>query len=326
MDNNTQDQDVTVLVDQTTGMPMFPNDQQPTSQPVPPVNQPVYPNAQQPMGQPVYGQPMNQTNYTNMQQPMGQSGYGQPMNHTGYPNMQQPMGQPGYGQQMNHTGYPNMQQPMGQPGYGQPMNQTGYPNMQQQMGQSGYGQQPQYGGYQNNYAGPNNGMTPGMKVNPKVLAIVAAIIVVAILAIVFVPKLFAGGKDKDPFHGLELGMDRKEVCKELGIKDNSDDEYLYADVDAFGVPGRLQMVFDDDELDRCNWYVDDYDCDSEKEFEKAAENIEKTYTKKYGKPDKDTDGDETKYVWEDDDYEFELAVDENDFVLRWDESASSIWD
>ncbi len=258
--NNMQDQDVTVLVDQNTGAP-------------------VYPNSQSNMGQ-----SMNQTGYTSPQPGMGQQAYGQPMNQAGYQNMQ-----------------PNMGQPMGQQPYGQQMNQ-------------GY--------YQNNYNGTNNNMTPGMKINPKILGIVVGVILVIILCVVFIPKLFKGKGDPDtnPFDGLEIGMERELVIEKFDIDDDGDD-YQYADVEAFGVTGNLQIVFYDDELSRCNWYVDDYQCDSEKQFEQAAEDIEEHYTDLYGKPDKEEDGDELECVWVDDenDVEYELEVDDNEIVLRMDE-------
>ncbi len=296
--NNMQDQDVTVLVDQNTGAPMYPNSQMN-------VNQPSYTSPQPDMSQQAYGQSMNQTGYPNMQSGMSQQAYGQSMNQTGYSNMQPGMGQQVYGQQMNQTGYPNMQPGMGQQPYGQPMNQ-------------GYNQ-----GYnQNNYGAANNNMTPGMKINPKILAIVAGVILVIILGVIFIPKLFKekDNPEKNPFDGLEIGMDRELVIEKFDIDDDGDD-YQYAEVEAFDVEGDLQIIFDDDELSRCNWYVEDYQCDSQEAFEKVAEEMEEHYTDLYGKPEKDDDGSRVEYTWIDEknDIEYRLDVKDYEIVLRMDE-------
>ncbi len=245
---------------------------------VQPQMQPGFEQAQQ--YQPGYGQPQMQPNYGQPQQ-----GYGQSQQSYGQPQMQ-----PGYGQSQQGFVQPQMQ-----PGYGQPQQMYGQP---QQM----YGQ-PQ--------------ASPKKPINKKAVAIVASVLVVAILAIIFIPKLFKNNS-KTPFDGIKVGMTMSEVSKALDIEPEFDEDTWYKrDVEAFGAVGRLQIVFDyDDVLDRVNWYVDEEDCKSSKAYNNAITEIKDYYTDKYGKPEYEKEDNE--YTWEASlGIEYELEINEDDFVLRY---------
>lgn len=253
--------------------------------------------------QPQQGFVQPQMNYDQAQQM--QPGYGQSQPQSGYGQPQQM-----YGQQQMQPGYGQVQ-----PGYGQPQMQPGYSQVQ-----PGYGQpqmQPGYGQPQQMYGQPQ--MQPGPKkpINKKMVAIVASVAVVAILAIVLIPKLFKGNA-KTPFDGIKVGMTMSEVSKALDIEPEFDEDTWYKrDVEAFGAVGRLQIVFDyDDVLDRVNWYVDEEDCKSSKAYNNAISEIKDYYTDKYGKPEYEKEDNE--YTWEASlGIEYELEINDEDFVLRY---------
>lgn len=261
------------------------------------------------------GQPMDNQSYAQPQQAYdpSQMNYGQQqMNYQqGYPQQQMNYQQPqqGYDQsQMQYQQPQQMQQPYGQQ-YQQP--QQGYvqPQMQYQQMQQGYGQ-PQM-----NYGQPQVPAGPKKPVNKKAIIIAAAVLAVAILAIIFIPKLFKGSS-QTPFDDIELGMSYKEVSKKLDMDGGfSDDTWYVRGHQAFGVGGKLQLVFDsDNKLDRVNWYVDVSDCASAEQYDDAVEEIKDYYTDKYGKPEID-DG---EYSWElPNDLEYELEIDDYGFVLRY---------
>ena len=232
-------------------------------------------------------------------------------NQAGFVQPQQGFVQPQQGFVQPQQGFAQPQQ-----GFAQPQQMYGQPQMQYQNMQPGYGQQPYM---QPGYGQPQGPTGPKKPVNMKAVGIVAAVLVVVILAVVFIPKLFGksgSGKSETPFDGIKLGMTMKEVEKALDIEgDYSDDTWYKEDVKAFGVEGRLQIVFDyDGVLDRVNWYVDEEDCKTLKQYNKAIEEIEKYYTDKYGEPEKDGD----EYNWElPMDLEYELELQDDGFVLRY---------
>ncbi len=269
------------------------------------------------------GQPMDNQGYAQPQQAYdpSQMNYGQPQQdyQQGYPqqqmNYQQPQmnyGQPqmqGYDQsQMQYQQSQQMQQPYGQQMQYQNMQQGyGQPQMQYQNMQQGYGQ-PQM-----NYGQPQMPAGPKKPVNKKAIIIAAAVLVVAILAIILVPKLFKDSS-KTPFDDIEIGMSYKEVSKKIDMETGYGAEYAYG-IEGFGVTGELQIIFDSDEkLDHVNWYVDEDDCDSSKQYEAAIEAIKDYYTDEYGKPEVDED----EYSWElSNDLEYELEINDYGFILRY---------
>ena len=226
---------------------------------------------------------------------------GQPIEGQGFvqPQMQQ------YGQSQQGFEQPQMQQQYGQP-------------QQYQQMQQPYGQPQQHQQYQQPYGQPQMQVGPKKPVNKKAIAIVASVLVVAILAIVLVPKLFKD-KQKTPFDGLKMGMSMQEVAVALDIEPEFDESTWYKrDVEAFGAVGRLQIIFNyDDEFDHVNWYVDREDCSSSKAYDKAIEEIKDYYTDKYGEPEYDPE--ENEYNWElSMGLEYELEIqDEDEFVLRY---------
>ncbi|MBO5387468.1 MAG: hypothetical protein J6A59_04935 [Lachnospiraceae bacterium] len=268
--------------------------------------------------QPQQGFVQPQMNY-NQAQPQMQSGYGQAQSGYGQPQMQSGYGQaqPGYGQPQMQSGYVQAQ-----PGYGQPQMQSGYGQVQPGYGQPqmqpGYGQaQPGYGQPQQMYGQSQMQAGPKKPINKKMIAIVASIAVVAILAIIFIPKLLKGDAET-PFDDIKVGMTMAEVSKALDIEPEFDEDTWYKrDVEAFGAVGRLQIVFDyDDVLDRVNWYVDEEDCKSSKAYNNAISEIKDYYTDEYGKPEYDKEDNE--YTWEASlGIEYELEINDEDFVLRY---------
>ncbi len=246
-----------------------------------------------------------------------QAGYAQPQQ--GFVQPQQGFVQPQQMYQQPQQGYAQPQQMYQQPqqGYAQP--QQMYQQPQQMYGQPQQYQQMQqpYSQPQMGYGQPQNQMAPKKPLNKKAIGIGAAVLLVIILAIIVVPKLFGGSsKNNTPFDDVKLGMTKKEVAKVITTNtDYEEDTWYDRECKAFGVEGRLQIVFNyDDEVDRINWYVDEADCESSKAYEKAVEDIKEYYTDKYGRPE--VDGDE--YNWElPMDLEYELEIDGDGFVLRY---------
>ena len=230
-------------------------------------------------------------NYQNNGQPMYGQGFVQPQQGFVQPQMnydqaQQQM-QPGYGQSQPQPGYGQLQM---QPGYGQPQQMSGQPQLQP---------------------------VPKKPINKNMVAIVASIAVVAILAIIFIPKLLKGDAET-PFDDIKVGMTMAEVSKALDIEPEfGEDTWYKRDVEAFGAVGRLQIVFDyDDVLDRVNWYVDEDDCKSSKAYNNAISEIKDYYTDKYGKPEYEKEDNE--YTWEASlEIEYELEINDEYFVLRY---------
>ncbi len=232
----------------------------------------------------------------------------------GFVQPQQGFVQPQQGFAQPQQGFVQPQQGFAQPQQGFAQPQMQYQNMQQPYGQQPYGQsQMNYG--QQPYGQPS--VAPKKPLNKKAIGIGAAVVLVIILAIVFVPKLFGGSSsNKTPFDKVKLGMTKDEVKKVIDMDDDYDDDTWYdRECKAFGVEGRLQIVFDyDGVVDRINWYVDEDDCESSKAYDKAVEDIKEYYTDKYGKPEKDGD----EYNWElPMNLEYELEMESDGFVLRY---------
>ncbi len=234
---------------------------------------------QQTYGQQGYGQQgYGQQGYG--QQTYGQQGYGQQTyGQQGY-DQQQTYGQQEYGQQQTYgqQGY-GQQQTYGQQGYGQQQTygQQGY-DQQQMYSQQGYGQQQMYGQQDYDQAMaegqiPGNGGTDVPGKSKKTLIIVlscvaAAIIVLTVLGIIFVPGIVSKSKAKKAVNEYVSNIEDLKVGKVLGmtapkglIKDVMCDIAKEMDADEEDIR-ELREDFDDeysDMLDSIDEEIDDED-------------------------------------------------------------------
>ena len=239
---------------------------------------------QQGYGQQTYGQQgYGQQGYSQQgygQQTYGQQGYGQQTyGQQGY-DQQQTYGQQEYGQQQTYgqQGY-GQQQTYGQQGYGQQQTygQQGY-DQQQMYSQQGYGQQQMYGQQDYDQAMaegqiPGNGGTDVPGKSKKTLIIVlscvaAAIIVLTVLGIIFVPGIVSKSKAKKAVNEYVSNIEDLKVGKVLGmtapkglIKDVMCDIAKEMDADEEDIR-ELREDFDDeysDMLDSIDEEIDDED-------------------------------------------------------------------
>ena len=218
---------------------------------------------QQTYGQQVYGQQgYDQQQGYGQQQTYGQQEYGQQTyGQQGYG--QQTYGQQVYGQQQTYgqQGY-NQQQMYGQQGYGQ----QGY-NQQQMYGQQDYDQAMAEGQI------PGNGGTDVPGKSKKTLIIVlscvaAAIIVLTVLGIIFVPGIVSKSKAKKAVNEYVSNIEDLKVGKVVGmtapkglIKDVMCDIAKEMDADEDDIR-ELREDFDDDYsdmLDSMDEEIDDED-------------------------------------------------------------------
>ena len=234
---------------------------------------------QQTYGQQGYGQQgYGQQGYG--QQTYGQQGYGQQTyGQQGY-DQQQTYGQQEYGQQQTYgqQGY-GQQQTYGQQGYGQQQTygQQGY-DQQQMYSQQGYGQQQMYGQQDYDQAMaegqiPGNGGTDVPGKSKKTLIIVlscvaAAIIVLTVLGIIFVPGIVSKSKAKKAVNEYVSNIEDLKVGKVVGmtapkglIKDVMCDIAKEMDADEDDIR-EIREDFDDeysDMLDSIDEEIDDED-------------------------------------------------------------------
>ena len=203
------------------------------------------------------------------QQMYGQQGYGQ-----------QTYGQQGYAQQQTYGQQEyGQQQTYGQQGYGQQQTygQQGYAQ-QQTYGQQGYGQQQMYGQQDYDQAMaegqiPGDGGTDVPGKSKKTLIIVlscvaAAIIVLTVLGIIFVPGIVSKSKAKKAVNEYVSNIEDLKVGKVLGmtapkglIKDVMCDIAKEMDADEEDIR-ELREDFDDDYndmLDSIDEEIDDED-------------------------------------------------------------------
>ena len=240
---------------------------------------------QQTYGQQEYGQQgYGQQQLYGQQQTYGQQGYGQQTyGQQGY-DQQQTYGQQGYGQQTyGQQGY-GQQQTYGQQGYDQQQTygQQGYGQQQtygqQGYGQQGYGQQQMYGQQDYDQAMaegqiPGDGGTDVPGKSKKTLIIVlscvaAAIIVLTVLGIIFVPGIVSKSKAKKAVNEYVSNIEDLKVGKVLGmtapkglIKDVMCDIAKEMDADEEDIR-ELREDFDDDYndmLDSIDEEIDDED-------------------------------------------------------------------
>ena len=177
---------------------------------------------QQTYGQQGYGQQTyGQQGYG--QQTYGQQGYGQQQTYGQQGYGQQTYGQQGYGQQQTYGQQEYGQQTYGQQGYGQ----QGYDQQQmygqQTYGQQGYDQQQMYGQQDYDQAMaegqiPGNGGTDVPGKSKKTLIIVlscvaAAIIVLTVLGIIFVPGIVSKSKAKKAVNEYVSNIEDLKVGK-----------------------------------------------------------------------------------------------------------------
>ena len=221
---------------------------------------------QQGYGQQTYGQQVYGQQGYDQQQGYGQQGYGQQeygqqtYGQQGYG--QQTYGQQVYGQQVyGQQGY-DQQQMYGQQGYGQ----QGY-NQQQMYGQQDYDQAMAEGQI------PGNGGTDVPGKSKKTLIIVlscvaAAIIVLTVLGIIFVPSIVSKSKAKKAVNEYVSNIEDLKVGKVVGmtapkglIKDVMCDIAKEMDADEDDIR-ELREDFDDDYsdmLDSMDEEIDDED-------------------------------------------------------------------
>ena len=228
---------------------------------------------QQTYGQQVYGQQgYDQQQGYGQQQTYGQQEYGQ-----------QTYGQQGYGQQTYGQQVYGQQQTYGQQGYGQQVyGQQGYDQQQmygqQGYGQQGYNQQQMYGQQDYDQAMaegqiPGNGGTDVPGKSKKTLIIVlscvaAAIIVLTVLGIIFVPGIVSKSKAKKAVNEYVSNIEDLKVGKVVGmtapkglIKDVMCDIAKEMDADEDDIR-ELREDFDDDYsdmLDSMDEEIDDED-------------------------------------------------------------------
>ena len=235
---------------------------------------------QQTYGQQEYGQQgYGQQQLYGQQQTYGQQGYGQQTyGQQGY-DQQQTYGQQGYGQQTYGQQEYGQQQTYGQQGYGQQQTygQQGY-DQQQTYGQQGYDQQQMYGQQDYDQAMaegqiPGNGGTDVSGKSKKTLMIVlscvaAAIIVLTVLGIIFVPGIVSKSKAKKAVNEYVSNIEDLKVGKVLGmtapkglIKDVMCDIAKEMDADEDDIR-EIREDFDDeysDMLDSIDEEIDDED-------------------------------------------------------------------
>ena len=237
---------------------------------------------QQGYGQQTYGQQGYGQQGYDLQQMYGQQGYGQQQTYGQQGYGQQGYGQQGYGQQTyGQQGYGQQgygQQTYGQQGYGQ----QGYDQQQmygqQTYGQQGYDQQQMYGQQDYDQAMaegqiPGNGGTDVPGKSKKTLIIVlscvaAAIIVLTVLGIIFVPGIVSKSKAKKAVNEYVSNIEDLKVGKVVGmtapkglIKDVMCDIAKEMDADEDDIR-ELREDFDDeysDMLDSIDEEIDDED-------------------------------------------------------------------
>lgn len=233
---------------------------------------------QQTYGQQVYGQQgYDQQQGYGQQQTYGQQEYGQQTyGQQGYG--QQTYGQQVYGQQQTYGQQVYGQQVYGQQGYDQQQmyGQQGYG--QQTYGQQGYNQQQMYGQQDYDQAMaegqiPGNGGTDVPGKSKKTLIIVlscvaAAIIVLTVLGIIFVPGIVSKSKAKKAVNEYVSNIEDLKVGKVVGmtapkglIKDVMCDIAKEMDADEDDIR-ELREDFDDDYsdmLDSMDEEIDDED-------------------------------------------------------------------
>ena len=173
---------------------------------------------QQGYGQQTYGQQGYGQQGYDQQQMYGQQGYGQQQTYGQQGYGQQTYGQQGYGQQQTYGQQGYGQQTYGQQGYGQ----QGY-DQQQMYGQQGYDQQQMYGQQDYDQAMaegqiPGNGGTDVPGKSKKTLIIVlscvaAAIIVLTVLGIIFVPGIVSKSKAKKAVNEYVSNIEDLKVGK-----------------------------------------------------------------------------------------------------------------
>lgn len=165
------------------------------------------------------------------------------------------------------------------------------------MDNQGIGQQQGYEQWQMNYGQSQQPMAPKKQVNKKAIIVFATILVVAILALIFVPKLI---NTKDPFARIRLGCSSKTIMRQFDIdkEDVHNKDLLIADLEGFDVKGEAWFYFGDDKLEVVYWFVEMMDFDDWYAYREFKPAVLDYYTKKYGEPIvSQLENDETAYTW-----------------------------
>lgn len=134
------------------------------------------------------------------------------------------------------------------------------------------------------------------KPNKKAIIIFAAMLVVAVLALIFVPKLI---NTKDPFARIKLGCSSSRIMRQFDIdkEDVHNKDMLIADLEGFDVKGEAWFYFSDDQLKDVFWYVEMMDFDDWYAYREFKPEVLEYYSEKYGEPIENKEEDYIVYTW-----------------------------